>query len=174
MSQITVKPYLYDDTQFLEGDIDVTVSFAAGSLLPLMDQIGDRELNIIWPDDYGVHFYSDTIIVNDALVDETPDLVRRFLSAVLREHQFAIENPEIAVDASMAYSKIQDREIQADMFNASDPLIHTGDDQVGWMRASVWDGMANILTEQGILSDSVDVDGVYTLQFLQSVYGEME
>lgn len=171
-SEINTVNYTYDDTPFLNGDVDVTVSFAAGSLLPLKEKIGNRELNLIWPGDYGVHFYSDTLIANDDLIAENPNLVLRFLRATLKGHRFAIENPEDAVDASMRYAVVQDREVQLAMLNASIPLIHTGEGPIGWMVTDDWQGMHDILFEQGILDSPLDLSQMYTMKFLESVYGE--
>ena len=171
-AQVHVVPYTYDDTPFLEGDVDVTASFVAGSLVPLQAKLGARELVLIWPGDYGVTVYSDTIIVNDEMLASNPDLILRFLRATLRGHRFAVGNPEAAVDASMQYAELQDRDIQAAMFEASVPLIHTGQDHVGWMRPEIWQGMDDMLLEQGILEQELNVDELYTLTFLEQVYGD--
>ena len=71
----------------------------------------------------------------------------------------------------MKYAKEADAELQTQMMEASVPLIHTGEDHIGWMKAEVWQGMHDILLEQGILDEPVDVDEVYTMEFLQKVYG---
>jgi NitT/TauT family transport system substrate-binding protein len=170
IEQINVVPYTYDDTPFLDDEIDVVNSFVAGSLIPLEATIGDRVINLIWPGDYGVHFYSDTIITRDNLVTEQPDLVLRFLRATLKGHRFAVENPVAAVDASMVYADNPDVTVQESMLKASIPLIHTGKDQIGWMRADVWEEMYQMLLDQGILNQPVDLDTVYTMQFLEQVY----
>jgi NitT/TauT family transport system substrate-binding protein len=169
-SEINIVEYTYDDTPFLDGEIDVNVSFAAGSLLPLKEKIGDRELNLIWPGDYGVHFYSDTLIANDELIAENPDLVLRFLRATLKGHRFAIENPEVAIDASMQYAKVQDRDVQAAMLDASIPLIHTGEGPIGWMETDAWQRMQDILLDQRILDTPLDLNQLFTMEFLESVY----
>ncbi len=171
-TQINIVKYTYDDTPFLNGEIDVNVSFASGSLLPLKEKVGDREINLIWPGDYGVHFYSDTLVVNDELLVENPDLVLRFLRATLKGHRFAIENLASGVDATMQYAKIQDRSVQAAMHEASIPLIHTGEGPIGWMEATAWNGMHDILVEQEILESPLDLSQVYTMEFLKSIYGE--
>ena len=54
---------------------------------------------------------------------------------------------------------------------ASQPLIHTGEDQIGWMRPEVWRAMEQTLREQGLLTTPLDVSTVYTLQYLESIYG---
>ena len=171
-SAVNVVPYTYDDTPFLNGEIDATVSFAAGSLIPLKERVGERELTIIWPGDYGVHFYSDTLIARDDLIAGDPDLVQRFLRATLQGHRFAIENPEAAVSATMQYADLQDQDLQTAMFQASMPLIHTGEDQIGWMSPGVWQGMHDILLENGILETPLDVSSLYTLDFLEGLYAE--
>lgn len=52
------------------------------------------------------------------------------------------------------------------------PLVDTGEDQVGWMRADLWRGMHQLLLEQGILEEAIDVNKVYTTEFLQQIYND--
>jgi len=167
-----IIPYTYNDQAFIDGEIDITISFAAGSLPALRANIGDRRLNVIWPNDYGVHFYSDTIIATDALVIGDPDLVLRFLRATLRGHQFMLANPETAIDATMPYAPVKDAAVQMQMLEASIPLIYTGEDQIGWMRSDVWEGMYRILSEYQILAAPFDVFEAYTMQFLEIIYDD--
>ena len=159
LEDVTLVPYTYDDTPFLTGEVDVTVSFAAGSLLPLREKVGDRALNIIWPDDYGVHFYSDTVIARDGLLRENPDLVVRFLRATIRGHEYSLENPEVALEATLRYAVNRDRDVQAEMFAASIPLIYTGRDPIGWMRSDVWQAMYDVLWKHGKYPESVSGGG---------------
>ncbi len=51
------------------------------------------DANLIWVEDYGIHFYADTLFTTDQMIAENPDLVLRFLRATLKGEQFAIENP---------------------------------------------------------------------------------
>lgn len=157
---------------FLDGDIDVITSFVAGSLIPLQKQVGDRELRIIWPGDFGVHFYSDTIISHESTITENPDLVQRFLRATLRGHLTAIEDPNIGLEATMQYAHLQDRTLQNEMLTASIPLIHTGEDAVGWMRAETWQNMHDTMVTQGILQTPLDVEAMFEMRFLYNMYGE--
>jgi hypothetical protein len=55
---------------------------------------------------------------------------------------------------------------------ASLPLVNTGEDFIGWMRPEVWAGMEKTLREQGVLTNTLDVEQVYTLQFLEEIYGK--
>ena len=167
--QVEVVPYSYDRTSFYNGDVDINMAYATVSLIRMRQE--GYEVNVIWPSDYRVHMYGDTLITTDQLTGENPDLVTRFLRATLRGWREAIENPEEAVTITLKYAKEADAELQTQMMEASVPLIHTGEDHIGWMRAEVWEGMHDMLLEQGILGEPLDLDEVYTMEFLQKAYG---
>jgi NitT/TauT family transport system substrate-binding protein len=97
--------------------------------------------------------------------------VLRFLRATLRGWQWAVENPEKAGPLALKYDPTLDAAHQVAIMEASVPLIHTGEDHIGWMRAEVWQGMHEMLLEQGILDEPVDLDKVYTMEFLHETYG---
>ena len=169
-SQITILPYQFDLAPFYAGEIDVVPAFAAGSLILMQQE--RQDFNLIWPADYGIHIYSDTIITNEHILSSNPDLVTRFLRATLRGHRKAVEDAETAVSASLKYTGDVDPNVQTQMVAASQPLIHTGEDQIGWMQPEIWDEMHALLLEQGFLPEPIQVEDVYTLSFLKSVYGD--
>ena len=72
---------------------------------------------------------------------------------------------------TLKYAREQDLELQTRMMNASVPLIHTGEDRIGWIRAGIWASTHQIMLEQGLLASPVDPDKVYTMEFLQRSYG---
>lgn len=39
------------------------------------------------------------------------------------------------------------------------------------MRPEVWQGTHDMLLDQGILAGPIDLDKVYTMEFLQMIYG---
>lgn len=170
INEVNIMPYNLDLTLFFEGNVDVAPAFAAGSLIGILNE--GHEINLIWPEDYGVLVYSDTIITTDQLIAENPDLVTRFLRATLRGHQDGVENVETAVNASMQYARDANIDIQTQMIQASLPLIHTGEDHIGWMKPEIWQGIYDMLLEQGVLDTSVDVQSAYTTQFLETIYGD--
>lgn len=156
---------------FLTGDIDVTGAYVTGGALRLKSQ--GVELNYIWPSDYGIDFYSDTIFVSDSLIENNSDLIERFLRAALKGWNETIRNAEEAVEITMKYAKNQDKTLQTAMMNAQHPLIYTGEDEIGWMTNNVWRRMNSILYEQGVIDQPLaDVNSVYTMQFLQNVYNK--
>lgn len=156
---------------FLKGDVDVTGAYVTGGALRL--QAKGMELNYIWPIDYGIDFYSDTLFTSDTLIEKNPELVQRFLRAALRGWDYAIRNSEEAVDITMKYARIQDRSLQMKMMAAQHPLIYTGEDSIGWMEDRVWQGMHQILFEQGVIQAPLsDIHSAFTNEFVEAITEE--
>jgi NitT/TauT family transport system substrate-binding protein len=167
--KVNITPYSYDLQPFLNGQIDATPAIAAGSLIDILKQRPDA--NLIWAEDYGIHFYADTIFTTDQIIAENPDLVLRFLRATIKGHQYAIENPDEATQISLRYAKDPTLAVQQQMMIASIPFINTGEDHIGWMKPEIWADMEKMLREQGLLIAPLDITQVYTMQFLQEIYG---
>lgn len=156
---------------FLSGEVDVTGAYVTGGALRLEEK--GIALNYIWPSDYGIDFYSDTIFANDALIIDNPDLVLRFLRASLRGWNEAIRNSEDAVNVTLKYARIKNPALQTAMMKAQHPLIYTGDAQVGWMSKRIWSSMNTTLFEQGVIPIALDdIDTVYTTTFIEKIYNE--
>jgi NitT/TauT family transport system substrate-binding protein len=168
--QVEIVPHSYDLTPLYDGQIDCIAVYSTGGLIRAR-QAG-HELNLMWPNDYGIHMYADTLVTTDEMIAENPGLVTRFLRATLHGWREAVENPEMAAEMTLRYAREADPEMQAEMMEASVPMIHTGEDHIGWMRAEMWQGMHDILLEQGLLAGPVDMDQVYTMEFLQGIYGD--
>ncbi len=121
----------------------------------------------IWPHEYGVPFYGDVIFTSDTLIEENPDLVERFVRATLKGWQRAIENPELAAQATLTVAPEQDYDFQLASMIASIPLIDTGEGSIGWMDPNAWEHMYEILLAQNIIPGSVNLDTVYTNEFIE-------
>lgn len=166
-SQMTLLPY---DPQFgslIKGDVDVSATYLTGGLIRLGQK--GYKLNIIWPGDYGLKMYSDTLVTVEKLIQEKPDLVERFLRATMKGWRQAIGDPEEAVQDTLKYAKVADPELQKAMMDALVPLVHTGEDSIGWMKVEDWRQMHDILLQQGILPKALDVDSVFTMDFLEKI-----
>lgn len=130
------------------------------------------DINLIFPDDYGVHFYADTVFTRSDLIESNPDLVLRFLRASLKGWNWAVENINESAVLSVHYDASLEPEHQIRQLEVAFPLIYTGEDHIGWMKAEVWREMANTLYEQELLKQPVDITRIYTMQFLNQIYGD--
>ena len=177
MARVDVNPDQYeteylpsDVSLFASGDVPIWVGFVNG--LALEVQRAGYKINIIYPDDYGIHFYGDVLITTDDLIANNPDLVQRFTRAALKGWTYAVENPESAGEFVLKYNPEANPALETDKMTASVPLVNTGDDFIGWMKPEVWAAMEQTLREQGVLANTLDIEQVYTLQFLKDIYGK--
>ncbi len=168
-SRIKLVTYDPDYADFYERKTDVTASYLTAGIIKMRQK--GYKLNIIWPGDYGVGFYSDTLVTNEHLIARKPGLVIRFLRATLKGWREAVVNPEAAAAISLKYSLNQDLDFQLAMMKALLPLVHTGEDRIGWMKPEIWQEMSQMMFENGILARNVDVAQAYTLRFLKEIYG---
>lgn len=163
--------YLPSDLdRFASGDIPVWSGFI--NVFTLEVQRAGYEVNIIFPDDYGIHFYGDILITTDELIQKNPDLVQRFVRATLRGWTYAVENPNAVGVLVQKYNPQADAELENARMTASIPLVNTGEDFIGWMKPEVWAGMEKTLREQNVLTLPLHVEDVYTLQFLEEIYNQ--
>ncbi len=139
-SSIEIAPdYERGMTRLTSGQIDVQLSVGVGPRLEFEEK--GYELNYIWVEEYGIHFYADTIAAAEQLIQQDPDLVERFLRAPMKGWRYAIENPAEAVDMTLQHNATLDRDHQVGMMAAHTPITHTGKAEIGWMENSVWEQM---------------------------------
>ena len=177
MSRVGVSPnqyeieYLPSDVSLLaSGKVDVWSGFVNVFVLDV--QRAGYDVNIIYPDDYGIHFYGDVLITTDDLIAQNPDLVSRFTQATLKGWTYAVENPASIGTFVKEYNPQVDPETEIENMTASIPLVNTGEDFIGWMEPKIWAGMEMTLREQDVLTKALDADQVYTMQFLEEIYGK--
>lgn len=159
---------LYKD--FVSGKTDITPIYLTSGVIKLQNK--GIDLDLIWPGDYGIPFYSDTMVTTEKYLQEKSDVALRFLRASMKGWRAAVENAEVAVEITMKYTANKDRKFQQDMLEAQMPLVHTGEHPIGWMEPNVWQSMHKILVEQGVLTQPVpDLQSIYTLDLLNALYG---
>lgn len=154
---------------FVTGEVPVWSAFINNLVLDL--RLAGHDITVFYPDEYGVHFYGDTLLTSEALIAGDPELVARFLRATLRGWRFAVEHPDAAGPLVQQYVPGADPARESEAMIITLPMVNTGEEEIGWMRPAVWAGMERTLREQGVLPRQVDPAGAYTLQFLQDIYG---
>ena len=177
MARIGVQPDQYevvylpsDVARFASGDVPVWGGYLNVFVIDV--QRAGYQINIIYPDDYRIHFYGDVLITTDELIEKDPELVRRFTRATLKGWTYAVENPQTIGEIIQHYNPAADPELEVERMIASIPLINTGEDFIGWMKPEAWAGMERTLREQGLLASPLDLDDVYTLRFLEEIYSQ--
>ncbi len=177
LAKVGVSPDQYHEVNlgsdlgpFYSGQVQVWNAFLTNEVLTA--QSAGHKVNIISPDAYGIHFYADTLYAREDYISANPDLVLRFLRATLKGWTYAVENPTEAAGLVARYNPNANLAHESAQMTASLPLINTGEDQIGWMRPEIWAGMENTMRAQGVLTAPLDVTKMYTMQFLNAIYGK--
>lgn len=175
MARVGVRPDQYQIVHlpsevplFASREVPVWGGFI--NVFALDVQRAGYQLNFIYPDDYGIHFYGDVLITTDGQIAQQPDLVLRFTRATLKGWTYAVENPANIGAFVQKYNVGADAALENARMTASLPLVNTGEDYIGWMKPTVWAGMEKTLREQSVLTKTVTISDVYTLQFLNEIY----
>ena len=153
---------------FASGDAEVWGVYINGFSI-VAEQAG-YELNKIYPDDYGVHFYSDTLFTSDTLILTDPDLVLRFLRASLKGWSYAVENSANMPPIVQKYAPDADPALELARMDATAPLVNTGEDHYGWMKAEIWENTEATLRKYSVLTKPVNINDVFTMEFLNDIY----
>ena len=175
IDQDKVNPVTLDysakNQAFLEGDLDVMPVYVNNEL-PLIRTKADQEVNVLMPAEWGFNLVSNGLITHDDTVAENPDLVRRVVAAVLKGYQYAVENPDAALDAIKARSEeladqpqdVLEAQLQAtlDMMMSESTTGHPH----GWMSEDDWNYTLDLLYETGGLDERPANEDVFTNEFI--------
>ncbi len=154
----------------LNGDVDALVGWIFNEGVQVQE--AGQEANFLLLTDYGIPDYSNLIFTTEQMINERPDVVERFVRAVIAGLQDVVDNPEQAAQYTLQYNNTLDQDQQLRRLQASIPLIQPARTQVGTMQESVWQDIQTVLIDVGILSEAIDVNTAYTSSFLDQIYSE--
>lgn len=132
------------------------------------------EPNYLLMSDYGVDMYDFVLFTTEEMIEEHPDVVRKVVAAMRDGIQDVVDNPEQAIKHTLSYNSELVEAEQLRRLEATIPLMNVPNRQLGGMDAEVWQFTHDFLLERGILSEPVDLDEVYTLEFLTEEVAEAE
>jgi NitT/TauT family transport system substrate-binding protein len=119
----------------------------------------------------GINSYSSGILVNRDFLQRNPEVVRKFVQASLRGHEFVLKNPKEAADITAGYSK--EPQNNADYFAAELQVLvpYFSDDEVstkgyGWMSDARWKTTQGLMVKYGGQDRQLPLAELYTDEFL--------
>ena len=124
------------------------------------------ETNVIRLPEVGVPNYNELVVAtSESYAQENPDLVRRFVGALVEGHRYAQENPEAARDALLAANEELDPEVAQETVALTVPLFGEAG-QIGYQDPEEWRAYVDWAVENGVLPGPVEVDEVMTNEYL--------
>jgi NitT/TauT family transport system substrate-binding protein len=151
--------------ELTSGKLDIMSGMFATNE-PVQAELNGDSLNLIYYKDYGVDVYANAIFAKQEFVQSNPDLIAKFMRATLQGYQYAIEHPEDVASYALKYDNTLDLKLQQETMKAQIPFIDTGDAPIGSMAESVWNSTQDILLQFGLISQPVDLNTIYTNQFV--------
>ena len=161
----------FDPRVLTEGKVDVLAVFNSNEP-DTIRRLG-FSVNTWEPETYGVPNLGLTYITSTDIVDEKPEVVRRFLKATMRAMQDIRTDPGEAVDIVLEYAPEEDREHQQFMLRTElDDSISpiTDANGAGWMTADQWQKLYDMLLQYEAIPNPFDYTTAYTDRFLQDIY----
>lgn len=111
-------------------------------------------------------YYTPVIITSEKLIAENKDLVERFMKALAKGYEFAVENPENSAQILLDSAP----ELDADLVKASQVFLSTKyiDDAEYWgyQNKETWDRYTDWLFENGFITNKVESEKAFTNEFL--------
>lgn len=116
--------------------------------------------------DERLDYYTPVIIAAEQLLNENPELARKFLAATARGYADAIANPIAAADILAEAVP----EYDAAFLRKSQEYLSTKyiDDAPRWgeMKAEVWDNYTEFMREAGLIKKDMPAEEAFTNEFL--------
>lgn len=123
------------------------------------------ETNVIRLPEVGVPNYNELVVAtSESYAEENPDIVRRFVGALVEGHRYALENPEAARDALLAANEELDPEVAEETVGLTVPLFEA--ERIGYQDPEEWRAYVEWAVENGVLPGPIEVDAVMTNEFL--------
>jgi len=156
IKDMEIVPVKYDLALLLEGKVDMYEGYLTDQ--PIAAELKGYKTYKLNPTEYGIYFYGDTLFTTEKVIQDNPDLVKRFVSASVKGWQFAYDNPEKAVDYVLTYSDQLNREQETLGMKASLELIKSDDKPIGTIEKDVVRQMQELLVDDGIIKSPIDLD----------------
>lgn len=150
-------------SQLTSDKIDAQILYEINEPI-LLEQQG-FEVNLIKPRDYGVKFYADTLFTTEDMIKNNPELVKKFVQTSIEGWEQVFNDQKAAIDAVMAVNNTLSRPHQEKFLELSKPLI-TGGGKIGYSEEQTWIEMQKTLLDQGIMKKPVELNKVFTNDFL--------
>lgn len=155
----------------LEDRVEVAIGYAMNEPLLLRQQ--GVAVNILRAADI-LPLVANGIVVSEQLIEQDPDLVRRFVHGSLQGLQDTLANPDEAFTISLAEipeAELGDPELQRQVLLESLPYWHsvlTDEQGLGYSDPEAWEQTHRFMLDSGLLTRSVPLAESFTNEFIDS------
>ncbi|MBT5187860.1 MAG: ABC transporter substrate-binding protein [Kordiimonadaceae bacterium] len=155
----------------IEGDIDAGECWQGNSVAVFQKRAREAGLTVSWIEysDFNLPIYGNGIVTTDKIIAEQPELVAKFLRATYRGYAYAGQHQQEATEIMIKHYPTLDAAITAQQVMEMTDLIG---DQPGALERTRVEATLNFLGGAYNVGDGVDVDEIYTTEFLPNNISE--
>ncbi len=170
-AEITLQAIGYTQAVSLSQNlVDAAVVYMNNTPIQLRQE--NHELNLILFDDY-ISLVSAGVITNDAMIENKPEIVRKFITATIDGLEFTRQYPDEALEISFQHiSEGSDsRKLQAEVLRETIRLYESDFTRrygTGMSDPVDWENTQNILYDLHLIDMKRDIHSFYTNKFLKN------
>lgn len=112
------------------------------------------------------NYYTPVFIAGEKVIEERPELVRKFLRAVTRGYEYAGNNPERSAEILLEHASELDRELVTESQEYLSDKYSEGVEHWGVQEKVVWERFTAWLLKNDLIERKVDAEKAYTNEFL--------
>jgi NitT/TauT family transport system substrate-binding protein len=159
---VTLFSVRYDFTPFYQNRVDIWPMYrnSQGIVIAQRMQAEGETVRFFNPADFGVRFVANSVVTRQQLVDERPDLVRRFVRALLAgwREAMAEENQALALATIARHDRETPPDLMAPQLAETRLLVRPAPDfPVGRIDVAAWRQTEAIMVQQGLIGGPVNV-----------------
>ncbi len=153
----------YDYTPFFRRRVSVWPIYRNAQGVILEDRLGraGEKTAFFNPADYGVRFVANSVVAAEKTADGSPDLVRRFVRALLKGWSAAMDpkNAAETINTLRRFDRETPMEIIAEQLAVTRRLVVPTDGApIGRIDEAAWRQTERIMLEQGQIEEAVGVE----------------
>lgn len=176
VDDVELVPVGFNPVVLAEGQVDVYPVFLSNEPDTLTRVIG-APVQVFEAADVGVPTLGVTYVVSEEFLGEATnrEALRRFLTATMRAFEFALADPDVAIEATRAFISA-DADLEHERFilttelgNASSPL--TEENGVGWFTLAQFQALHDLLLEFEGIEQPIVVEEAIDRSALEEVHG---
>lgn len=164
--KVQIIPQGYSVVPFLEDHYLMSQVTAYNELIQIEENLEDSELlQTFYPADFDSALPGDLLFTSSKMVEENPELVKRFVEASIKGWEYAVANPvesaQIVVDT---YPELL-FESELKMLNAVIPLV-TKDlegEPIGTIKIEDYEKAQNVLLVSGQMKEAINLKNILWL-----------
>lgn len=165
-SQVTLVPRTdFGVDPLINGDVDALVGWIINEGVQVQE--AGKTPSYLLLSDYGIPDYNFLLFTTGKMITDHPDVVQRFVDAMVAGMDDVVGNPEQAIEYTLKYDATLDHDQQLRRLEAAIPLIKPAGVEVGTMQLSVWESIQKVMLDAGLLTQEVDLSKAFNSSFLE-------